>query len=99
MQHTRIFFWRYLAWGAILVLAFGPYVGLGLLVLAYWPILRSAKRTARRINQEVNRLVISRSHATQSPETEAAWRAWGATHRLERRGDALAIVQVPPTDD
>jgi len=55
VPHTRIFFWRYLAWGAILVLALGPKVGLGVMVLAYWPVLRSAKRTARRINAEVDR--------------------------------------------
>lgn len=48
MPHTRIFFWRYFAVGVILVLTFGSVAGLVATLLAYWPVLRSAKRSARR---------------------------------------------------
>ena len=92
MSHHRIFFWRYLAWGAMLVLAFGPYVGLVAMVLAYWPVLRSAKRTARRLDQAVEyqvellaRLRGLRDVPLVPVEHVHDW-------HFERRGDALIRV-------
>ena len=88
----RIFFWRYLAWGAMLVLAFGPYVGLAAMVLAYWPVLRSAKRTARRLDQAVEHQVelLARLRGLRDvpPVPVEHARDW----HFERRGDALIRV-------
>jgi hypothetical protein len=87
MSHTRIFFWRYLAWGAILVLAFGPAVGFVLMFLAYWPVRRSAIRTARRLTEEIDRKAAwhARHFAPRSAPVDLdAWRHHAGAYESPR---------------
>lgn len=92
MSYRRIFFWRYLAVGMILVLAFGPVAGGVALVLAYWPVLRSSKRAAGRISRDVALRVALDRCQCQSRDVPPAHGCAACEGTLERHGDALVRV-------
>lgn len=93
MSYRRIFFWRYLAVGMILVLAFGPVAGGIGLVLAYWPVLWSAKRAAHKVDLELNARIIERAERSRSRQPIDVPKDPPAGWQFERRGDALTLVR------